>query len=102
MLHIFKYIELSYYDLYREDDFWIQCADRLNLSQNTYSLLQHVTRIFPNLRSLTLTNYERSEAFLDGKPREIILSCISYTKKHTFSCVFCLLFQANVSLFTEP
>ena len=87
MLHIFKYIELSYYDLYREDDFWIQCADRLNLSQNTYSLLQHVTRIFPNLRSLTLTNYERSEAFLDGKPREIILRLhILYKKKHFFLC----------------
>jgi hypothetical protein len=42
--------------------------DRVNLSQNTYSLLQHVVKIFPCLRSLTLTNYERSEAFLDGRP----------------------------------
>jgi hypothetical protein len=40
----------------------------VNLSQNTYSLLQHVVKIFPCLRSLTLTNYERSEAFLDGRP----------------------------------
>jgi hypothetical protein len=42
--------------------------DRVNLSRNTYSLLQHVVKIFPCLRSLTLTNYERSEAFLDGRP----------------------------------
>jgi hypothetical protein len=42
-------------------------VDKMNLNQNTYSLLQQITRIFPNLRSITLANYERSEAFLDGR-----------------------------------
>jgi hypothetical protein len=52
----------------KRNKLWNLFTDRVNLSQNTYSLLQHVVKIFPCLRSLTLTNYERSEAFLDGRP----------------------------------
>lgn len=55
--------------------------DRINLRQNTYSLLKHVVRIFPNLRSITLTNYERSEAFLDGEDNLKLLHALPHLRE---------------------
>jgi len=39
----------------------------LNLSRHTYSLLEPLHRLLPNLHRIALSNYERSEAYLDGE-----------------------------------
>lgn len=39
----------------------------LNLTHHTYSLLEPIARLLPNLERLTMSNYERSEAYLDGE-----------------------------------
>ena len=39
----------------------------INLSRHTYSLLEPLARSLPNLEHLSLANYERSEAYLDGE-----------------------------------
>jgi len=38
----------------------------VNLSRNTYSLLDPLSQILPNLQHLTISNFERSEVYLDG------------------------------------
>jgi len=38
----------------------------VNLSRNTYSLLDPLSQILPNLEHLTISNFERSEVYLDG------------------------------------
>ena len=38
----------------------------VNLSHQTYSLLQPLARSLPNLEQLIFNNFERSEAYLDG------------------------------------
>ena len=39
----------------------------INLARHTYSLLEPLARSLPNLEHLSLGNYERSEAYLDGE-----------------------------------
>ena len=39
----------------------------INLARHTYSLLEPLARSLPNLEHLSLANYERSEAYLDGE-----------------------------------
>ena len=39
---------------------------KINLSRHTYSLLEQLSQSLPNLEHLTIENYERSEAYLDG------------------------------------
>jgi len=39
----------------------------VNLSRNTYSLLEPLSHILPNLEHLAISNYERSEVYLDGQ-----------------------------------
>jgi len=39
----------------------------VNLAQNTYSLLEPLVDILPNLEHLTINNFERSEVYLDGQ-----------------------------------
>ena len=38
----------------------------VNLSQQTYSLLQSMAHSLPNLQQININNFERSEAYLDG------------------------------------
>jgi hypothetical protein len=49
----------------------------VNLSRNTYSLLDPLSQILPNLEHLTISNFERSEVYLDGQDNLPLL--------HTFS-----------------
>ena len=46
----------------------------INLSRHTYSLLQPLSRLLPNIERLTISNYERSEAYLDGEDHLPLLS----------------------------
>jgi len=39
----------------------------VNLSRNTYSLLEPLSHILPNLEHLCISNFERSEVYLDGQ-----------------------------------
>eukprot|EP00092_Neocalanus_flemingeri_P085661 GFUD01107809.1.p1 GENE.GFUD01107809.1~~GFUD01107809.1.p1 ORF type:complete len:583 (+),score=150.96 GFUD01107809.1:165-1913(+) len=45
----------------------------LNLSSNTYSLLEPLSHILPNLEHLSISNFERSEVYLDGQDNLPIL-----------------------------
>eukprot|EP00092_Neocalanus_flemingeri_P045965 GFUD01051589.1.p1 GENE.GFUD01051589.1~~GFUD01051589.1.p1 ORF type:complete len:583 (-),score=144.78 GFUD01051589.1:87-1835(-) len=45
----------------------------LNLSRNTYSLLEPLSHILPNLEHLSISNFERSEVYLDGQDNLPIL-----------------------------
>jgi len=38
----------------------------LNLARNTYTLLEPLSQSFPNIEHLTISNFERSESYLDG------------------------------------
>ena len=49
----------------------------VNLSRNTYSLLDPLSQILPNLEHLSISNFERSEVYLDGQDNIPLL--------HTFS-----------------
>lgn len=49
----------------------------VNLSRNTYSLLDPLSQILPNLEHLSISNFERSEVYLDGQDNLPLL--------HTFS-----------------
>jgi len=49
----------------------------VNLTRNTYSLLDPLSQILPNLEHLSISNFERSEVYLDGQDNIPLL--------HTFS-----------------
>jgi len=55
----------------------------VNLSQQTYSLLEPLARSLPNLEHLHFYNFERSEAYLDGIDNLPILQ--SFSRLHTLS-----------------
>ena len=49
----------------------------VNLTQQTYSLLEPLARSLPNLEQLHFNNFERSEAYLDGIDNLPILQSLS-------------------------
>ena len=55
----------------------------VNLSQQTYSLLEPLARSLPNLEQLKFNNWERSEAYLDGIDNLPLLQ--SFSRLHTLT-----------------
>jgi len=48
--------------------------ESINVTQHTYALLPTISRMFAQLRSLTVSNFSRSEAYLDGQDNLALLS----------------------------
>ena len=51
---------------------------KIKLSRHTYSLLEEISSSLPNLEHLSIDNFERSEAYLDGIDNIPILHSLSH------------------------
>jgi len=49
----------------------------VNLSHNTYTLMEPLSRLLPNLEHLSISNFERSEVYLDGEDNLPLLNNFS-------------------------
>jgi len=50
----------------------------INLARHTYSLMEPLANLLPNLEKITMSNYERSEAYLDGEDNLPILGAFPH------------------------